>query len=402
MKNEKINKLLITLKESDWYKSLSNASTVYLVGGCVRDSLLDRETKDIDLVVEGISINEIKDILSDFGYVDMVGESFSVIKFTPYNFKGEPFDIAVPRSDVKVDKGHKGFEVITENISIEEDLKRRDFTINSIAVEIDTGKLIDPFKGHEDIYDRILRATNKRAFIEDPLRILRGIQFSSRFLLNVEEETMNLMKENSSLIKEIAPERIYGEFIKIIRKKGNIYRALQLLRKTEIDKALGMFIAINTLPDDIDDEYSFFYILGAMSDEHPAVFVKKAFKVPNNIEKGVTGMYNISYNIDYGVKDEEVFKFLIFKEFSKAPFLLDNTFFSPRVKKVAKMIKNGEIPKTVNDIKIDGDDIMNFFDLTPCPSVGEIMQTVIKDAVNNKFDWNDRVSCLKYLQNLNK
>jgi len=131
--------IITSLKNESWICELLQISNVYIVGGCVRDAFLEKNIKDIDLVIEGLQLNQIKNKLLNFGKVDIVGESFSVIKFKPNNFNGEPYDIAVPRTDKKIGIGHKGFKTITKNINIISDLKRRDFTINSIAVNIKTG-----------------------------------------------------------------------------------------------------------------------------------------------------------------------------------------------------------------------------------------------------------------------
>jgi tRNA nucleotidyltransferase (CCA-adding enzyme) len=182
---QQILTIISDLCSKDWIKFLSKDSNIYIVGGAVRDAFLNKPIKDVDIIVEGLSLQTIAKKLSSFGKVSLVGESFAVIKFKPNN-ESEYIDIAVPRIDRKISSGHKGFSVETNNISIKDDLKRRDFTVNSIAINIITKQVIDPFNGVSDLNKGLLRATDSNSFIEDPLRIFRGIQFSSRFNFSVE------------------------------------------------------------------------------------------------------------------------------------------------------------------------------------------------------------------------
>ena len=124
--------ILDRLKQIEPLVKMHQKGEVFLVGGLVRDHFLKKESKDIDLLVCGIPVSKIKKMLSPFGKVDEVGESFGVIKFTPKDWEfDEPIDIAIPRTETKVGDGHKGFEVkASSNIPLEIDLMRRDFTTN--------------------------------------------------------------------------------------------------------------------------------------------------------------------------------------------------------------------------------------------------------------------------------
>ena len=233
-----LKKILLNLKSLEWINPILRSANVYIVGGSIRDAFLGKSIKDIDLIVEGLPLIKIQELLRPYGKVDIVGESFSVIKFKPKGFKGEPYDIATPRMDRKIGQGHKGFEIITDGVDLLTDLKRRDFTINSMAANVDTMELVDPFNGLNDLNNNILRAVDKNAFAEDPLRILRGIGFASRLGFTIEPKTLKLMQENAHLIKEISGERIFEELIKILKKGGDTGLALILLNETNVDKAL--------------------------------------------------------------------------------------------------------------------------------------------------------------------
>ena len=144
-----LNYKIQTLKNSDFIKDIiSNNWKPYLVGGCVRDFILGLVPNDIDIIIVGCDKPELIELLKKYGKANLVGESFGVIKF--YH-KGEIYDISTPRFDKKIGDGHKGFEIITnKNITLEEDLLRRDITINSIAMDLN-GNFIDPFNGIKDL-----------------------------------------------------------------------------------------------------------------------------------------------------------------------------------------------------------------------------------------------------------
>ena len=136
--------------------------TLYLVGGAVRDAILKRENHDKDYAVEGLTKETFATL---FPEAVLRGKDFAV-----WDIDGAEF--ALTRTERKKEQGHKGFEITTEKVSIEEDLKRRDLTINAIAQNVLTGEIIDPYGGREDIQKKVLRAVSD-AFSEDPLRVYR-------------------------------------------------------------------------------------------------------------------------------------------------------------------------------------------------------------------------------------
>jgi len=203
----------------------------YLVGGCVRDSLIGIRPKDIDVEVFGIgSINVLEKILSAHGKVSTVGESFGVVKLT--TFFGEEFDFSLPRKDSKCGVGHKDFRIkIDPTLTIEEAASRRDYTINSMSIDIWTGKLIDPFNGRRDLESKILRHTSD-TFRDDPLRVLRGFQFSGRYGLTTADETIVLCRELVDEFYTLPKERIWAEFEKWAIKSLTPSKGLEFLVKT--------------------------------------------------------------------------------------------------------------------------------------------------------------------------
>ncbi len=202
-----------------WEKEILSRAELYLVGGCVRDLLLGASEASIDedYLVRRIGIDELISVLNMYGKTSLVGKSFGVIKFRARNMPDKLFDISMPRKEQSTGVHHRDFEVhFDPSLPVEVDLERRDFTINSMALELSSGRLIDPLGGYEDLKKRVLRVNREKSFVEDALRILRGVQFQARFNLTVEDETFELMKKYSDLILSISPERIRDELTKLL------------------------------------------------------------------------------------------------------------------------------------------------------------------------------------------
>ncbi len=183
-----------------------NGGRLYLVGGAVRDSLLNRPIYDEDYCVVGIEKDK---FIQLFSQAISRGKSFEV-----FDLEGKEFALA--RTEKKIGKGHKNFEITTgKNITIEEDLKRRDITINAIAKDILTGEIIDPFNGVKDIKNRIIRAIGD-SFLEDPLRVYRVARFASELQFEVEEKTLKYMNELRQELDTLSKERVFVEFRKAL------------------------------------------------------------------------------------------------------------------------------------------------------------------------------------------
>ncbi len=187
----------------------------YFVGGYVRDKLLYKENKDIDIEVHNIEPKKLREILSDLGEVKIQGASFGIL-----NIKGYDVDIAQPRKERNNGSGHKDFDVdIDPFIGIEEAARRRDFTINALMEDILTGEIIDPFNGLDDLDNGIIRHIDDTTFVEDPLRVLRAAQFCARFNFELALETKDLIKTMD--ISNLSSERIFGELSKALLKSNN-------------------------------------------------------------------------------------------------------------------------------------------------------------------------------------
>ena len=160
-----------------------------LVGGCVRDAIMGKQSKDCDLEVYNLAPEQLRDVLDQFGPVNAVGESFTVYKL------GHHVDVSIPRRERKSGRGHKAFVIEGDPaMSVAEATRRRDFTINAILQDPLTGELLDPFDGRRDIDRRILRVVSADTFAEDSLRVLRAAQFASRFNFDIDPETVELCR----------------------------------------------------------------------------------------------------------------------------------------------------------------------------------------------------------------
>jgi len=203
----------------------------FLVGGCVRDWLLDIPVKDYDVEVFGLTCEELVAALARWGGTDLVGRSFGVVKLTLPD--GQTFDFSIPRRDSKVAAGHKGFAVSFDAaISVEEAASRRDFTINSLMYDPRSRQVLDFFGGQADLRNRVLRHTSG-AFAEDPLRVLRGMQFAGRFGLTPAPETIPLCRAIKSRFSELALERVREEWFKWAADSTAPSLGLRFLAETE-------------------------------------------------------------------------------------------------------------------------------------------------------------------------
>lgn len=225
--NSPITKLqkwhLTTSTTWPWITALQNkfpTAKVYLVGGAVRDIILDRPTTDYDFVVTNVPANQLEKFLATGGEVNLVGKSFGVFKFKPTTNPDETLDIALPRTEqAGMSGGYRDFTVQSDpELSIEADLERRDFTINAMAWDMIDQKLIDPFAGQSDLEKKIIRAIGDPVirFQEDYTRMLRAIRFACQLDFTIEKITFATIKLKADTIKTIADERVNDEFSKII------------------------------------------------------------------------------------------------------------------------------------------------------------------------------------------
>ena len=186
----------------------------FYVGGYVRDKLLNIENKDVDIEIHGINEEQLQDILKQVGDPISYGKSFGV-----YSLKGHNIDIALPRSEKAIGKGHKDFKIdVDPFIGYKRAARRRDITINALMQDVLTDEILDYYNGLDDIKNKIIKQVDSNTFIEDPLRVLRVAQFASRFNFTVAQETIELCKTID--LTYLTKERVEEEFKKCLLK-GN-------------------------------------------------------------------------------------------------------------------------------------------------------------------------------------
>lgn len=195
----------------------------YLVGGAVRDKLLNIKSNDNDYVVVGTTIDE----MIDLGF-QQVGKEFPVFIHPLTNE-----EYALARTEIKTGDKHTDFKFdFNPSITLKDDLIRRDFTINAMALD-ENNNIIDYFGGKEDLANKKIKAVRNETFIEDPLRVLRGARFAAQLDFNVDNDTMELFKYmvNNHMLEHLTPERIWKELEKALTGNYNTFKFFDILNE---------------------------------------------------------------------------------------------------------------------------------------------------------------------------
>ena len=250
-------------------KIKENGGNLYLVGGAVRDTLLGKQTHDEDYCVTGITFEKFQQI---FPEAHIRGKAFAV-----FDIEGKEFALA--RTESKTGAGHKEFEINADpKITIEEDLARRDITINSIAKDVLTEEIIDPFNGKQDLKNKIIRATTKH-FKEDPLRVYRVARFAAQLEFKVEPETIKQMNQLKSELDTLSKERIFTELSKALEtEKPSIF--FEGLKKAEV-----LDIHFKEIKDLIGVEQPVKYHPEGDAYNHTMLVLDMAAEMTKNFEK---------------------------------------------------------------------------------------------------------------------
>ena len=193
---------------------------VYFVGGFVRDSVMGRESKDVDIEIHRMTADAVRGMLGEIGPWKEMGASFGV-----FALRGYTLDIALPRRG-----GGKGEDAdIDPFMGVEEAARRRDFTMNAMMRDALTGTLIDRFGGQADIQNRVIRHVDERTFRRDPLRAIRAAQFAARLEFTIAPETMALCRTLD--LDGLARERVMGEMEKALTRSKRPSRCFEALRE---------------------------------------------------------------------------------------------------------------------------------------------------------------------------
>jgi tRNA nucleotidyltransferase (CCA-adding enzyme) len=225
----------------------------YLVGGAVRDELVGLDSKDADFVVPGVDYEGLRRALEPHGRVEdlevagrMVGARLYPRDPSLRAAAPAGIEFAPPRAERSTGPGRHDFEIVADpSLSVADDMARRDFTVNAVARRLDTGELVDPFGGVEDLERGVLRAVGPRSFAEDPLRIVRGLRLVSQLGLTPDEPTLQQMRDEARNVRLVSGERVggglqadgQGELSKLLLGREPA-RALRLARDTGVLTAL--------------------------------------------------------------------------------------------------------------------------------------------------------------------
>jgi putative nucleotidyltransferase with HDIG domain len=263
----------------------------YLVGGAVRDELLGLESKDADFLVPGCDTDDLKAALAPYGRVEdlvvagrLVGVRLHPNDKTIRRLAPAGIEFAPPRREMSTGPGRHDFEIVADPaLSVEDDMRRRDFTVNAMARSLSTGELVDPLDGKHDLEHRVLRTVSPTSFAEDPLRIVRALRFVSQLGFEPDASTRQQMRDEAASVRLVSGERIggglaadgMGELSKLLlgREPG---RALRLARDTgvlvellpEFERAIG-FDQESRYHDLTVDEHTFAVVQAAADANAP-------------------------------------------------------------------------------------------------------------------------------------
>lgn len=219
---------------------------VATVGGYPRDVYMGRERNDVDLVVTGVTPEDMRS--RGFKHIMSSNER------EPVFLDSLDREVAIARTEQSTGRGHNEFnmDIVDPDLPHEEairrDLKRRDLTMNAIAVDIRTEEVFDPSNGTQDIDDGVIRHVST-SFTEDPLRVVRAARYAARFGFEIADETMSLMDEISGDVAELSRGRVGGELIKSMRQAEDPRKFFDVLREANaLDDSYPEFMALDDVP----------------------------------------------------------------------------------------------------------------------------------------------------------
>ncbi len=418
-------------------EEILSRGNLYEVGGCVRDLIrgVEFSEKDRDYLVTDIEFDKLVKILKIHGHVDLVGKSFGVIKFTTHsNGSGESitYDIALPRREFSVGQGHRDFQVdFDHSLPVEDDLGRRDFTVNAIARNMRNNELIDPYDGQEDIKRGLIRMISDETFEDDPLRMLRAVQFASRFEYEIEPQTFQAIRENARLIKTVSPERIQEELNKLLERSRRPSHGLGLMEKSgllaeifpELQDAVGvdqpggyhaydvfthsiklmdhlppkvhlrlaglLHDIAKPLTKQVADGTAHFYGHDALGRKMAGQMLKRlrySNDTIDKVERLIKAHMFTSEMSDKGVRrlirrmgEELVFDLLDLRRADVIAQGMGNQ--TPEIDELQKRIEkelSDDVPLGVKQLAVDGNILMKEFDLKPSPLIGDILDHLLE------------------------
>ena len=350
-----------------------NGFEAYFVGGCVRDFLLDKDFSDIDITTNALP-EQVKNIFPKSIDTGIQHGTVTIL------VNGESYEVTTFRTEDEY-VNHRIPEKVEFVSDLKEDLDRRDFTINAMALDY-KGKLFDFHNGKADLKNKIIKTVNdpNERFFEDALRMLRAFRFSSRLGFDIDSNTLVAIKRNAKLIEYVSIERIVNEFRKLLEGKGNI-NSMQLM----LDSTLNSYIPFLKDIEVIEDfsEYTFCQSLYILSKMNNISFDDlKSLKLSNKEIKLVKEYDKIRNDF----KNNKPLELILYKyNIEDVRFIC--SYFKYEDESEIEKIK---LPITsFNDIDIESEEIIAFINRKPGPWIKEIIvlleyEILLNGLVNNK------------------
>jgi tRNA nucleotidyltransferase/poly(A) polymerase len=383
---------------------IDKGGKIYQIGGVVRDEMLGKVSKDLDLLVVGIDIKELGKIIEPFGKVNLVGKSFGVLKFKPEG-SSEEIDISVPRIDEKsTGKGHKDFEIkLGKGISLEQDQLRRDFWMNAMSKDIETGEVHDMGgRGKLDIENRVVRMINPQAFQDDPLRMLRAVQFAARFDFKIEPKTYKEIKNNAKLIKTVSAERFHEEFVKMFTKSTKPSYGIKLMIELGLMKFLFPQVRkVSGLVDKIPKANFPAFLAVMLKDlgNQAGKAAQKVMRVSNNDAESIDEIVRVMTNKKIQPSSKNEFAVVKWVE-NLNPYVIDSidgylqTVKSQTIANLFRDMKRKGKPTNRKELVVDGRDIIGIG--IKGPKVGKVLDWALEYSIRKGNQ--DKEKLLKAIQ----
>ena len=355
----------------------------YFVGGCVRDYLLNDEFSDIDITTNALP-EEVKQIFRKSIDTGIQHGTVTIL------VDEDSFEVTTFRTeDDYID--HRTPEKVEFVSDLKEDLDRRDFTINAMALD-SNGKLYDYHCGERDLRNKVIKTVNNpnERFFEDALRMLRAFRFSSKLGFEIEENTLKAIKNNAELIKFVSIERIVNEFRKLLTGRGN-KRSLELLLDSKLNNYIPFLDEISKIID--FSNYTFCQSLYILSKINDISFEKlKELKLSNKEIKQIKIYEKINEDFSSNVPLEII---LYNYDVNDVTFIASYSNYCDK-----EDIEKIKLPiKSFNDIAITSMEIISIIDKPAGPWIKEIIKKLEEDIILYKTD-NTKKDILDFLMKI--
>lgn len=360
-----------------------NGYEAYFVGGCVRDYLLGEEFSDIDITTNALP-EEVKKIFRKSIDTGIQHGTVTIL------VNGEGYEVTTFRTEDEY-INHRSPEKVEFVSNLREDLDRRDFTINAMALD-SNGKLYDYHKGESDLTCKVIKTVNNPndRFYEDALRMLRAFRFSSKLGFEIEYDTLEAIKRNDELIKFVSIERIVNEFKKLLSGKGNL-RSLELLLDSKLNTYIPFLEEIEIIQD--FSKYSFcqsLYILAKINDI--SFDILKELKLSNKEIKLIKEYDKIKEDFINNVPLELI---LYKHNFEDVVFIAEYFSYNSR-----NNIENCKLTiNSFDEVDITSQEIISTIGEKPGPWIKSVVSELEHEILLNRLD-NNRKDILDFLSKI--